>query len=389
MPWRQVSVVDQRREFVRLAMQEGANRRELCRRFGIHPDTGYKWLGRWQADQELADRSRRPHANPQRTNNAIEQRVLAVRDAHPAWGARKIVRCLEREGQRSPAFSTVHEILRRSDRIKAPAGGAVASQRFEMPAPNLLWQMDFKGWVRLGNDVQCHPLTVVDDHSRYDLCLQACADQRGDTVRDRLELTFRHYGLPEAFFVDNGTPWGDPSGERWTRFAVWLLKLGIHVIHSRPYHPQSRGKNERFHRTLNAEVFALRRFRDLAETQRAFDAWREVYNFERPHQALDQQVPASRYRPSLRSMPERLPAPEYDSHEIVRAVSTTKAYVSFKGRLWKVPQAFCGECHAIRPASDDGKYGVFFAAHQVATIDLTSGKSVGHVSEQVSVMSPD
>lgn len=388
MPWQEVSVVDQRREFVRLAMQEGANRRELCRRFGIHPETGYKWLGRWQAEQEVADRSRRPHSSPQRTGSAIEERVLAVRDAHPAWGARKIARCLEREGMSPPVVSTVHQILCRSGRIQAPSGGAVASQRFEMPAPNLLWQMDFKGWIRLGNDVQCHPLTVVDDHSRYDLCLQACADQRGDTVRERLERTFRHYGLPEAFFVDNGTPWGDPSGEHWTRFEVWLLKLGIRVIHSRPYHPQSRGKNERFHRTLNAEVLALRRFRDLAETQRAFDTWREVYNFERPHEALDQQVPASRYRPSKRPMPERLPEPEYDSHEIVRIVPATKAYVSFKGKPWKVPQAFRGERLAIRLTSDDGKYGVFFAAHQVATIDLTSAKSVGHVPEQVSAMSP-
>jgi transposase InsO family protein len=136
-----------------------------------------------------------------------------VRDAHPAWGARKIVRCLERENQSSPAFSTVHEILRRTGRIKAPVGGPVASQRFEKWAPNLLWQMDFKGWVRLGDNAQCHPLTVVDDHSRYDLCLQACADQRGGTVRDRLELTFRRNGLPEAFFVNNGSPWGDSSGE--------------------------------------------------------------------------------------------------------------------------------------------------------------------------------
>ena len=380
--------MDQRREFVRLANQEGANRRELCRRFGIHPETGYKWLSRWQADQDIADRSRRPHSSPQQTGSAIEERVLAVRDAHPAWGARKIARCLEREGLSSPAVSTVHQILRRSDRIKAPPGGTVASQRFEMAAPNLLWQMDFKGWIRLGNDAQCHPLTVVDDHSRYDLCLQACADQRGDTVRERLQGTFRHYGLPDAFFVDNGTPWGDPSGERWTRFEVWLLKLGIRLIHSRPYHPQSRGKNERFHRTLNAEVFALRRFRDLAETQRAFDAWREIYNFERPHEALDQQVPASRYQPSKRPMPERLPEPEYDSNEIVRTVPATKAYVSFKGDPWKVPQAFRGERLAIRPTSDDGKYGVFFAAHQVATIDLTSAKSVGHVPEQVSAMSP-
>jgi hypothetical protein len=208
-------------------------------------------------------------------------------------------------------------------------------------------------------------------------------------VRSRLERTFRHYGLPEAFFVDNGSPWGDPSGERWTRFSVWLLKLGITVIHSRPYHPQSRGKNERFHRTLAAEVFALRRFRDLAETQRAFDAWREVYNFERPHEALGQQVPASRYRPSHRSMPDRLPEVEYDSPEIVRRVSTTKAYISFKGRQWKVPQAFRGERLAIRPISTDGQFGIFFASHQVSTIDLTAGKSVGHVPGTVSAMSSD
>jgi transposase InsO family protein len=389
MPWREVSVMDQRREFVRLAMQEGANRRELCRRFNIHPDTGYKWLARWQADRDVADRSRRPHSSPGRTDCELEERILAVRDAHPAWGARKIAHCLGREGYHSPAVSTIHETLRRAGRIKPPVGGTAASQRFEMPAPNLLWQMDFKGWVRLGNDAQCHPLTVVDDHSRYDLCLQACADQRTDTVRSRLERTFRHYGLPEAFFVDNGSPWGDSSGERWTRFSVWLLKLGIAVIHSRPYHPQSRGKNERFHRTLAAEVFALRRFRDLAETQRAFDTWREVYNFERPHEALGQQVPASRYRPSQRSMPDRLPEVEYDSDAVVRRVSTTKAYVSFKGRLWKVPQAFRGERLAVRPISTDGQFGIFFASHQVATIDLTAGKSVGDVPGTLSAMSSD
>src|ERR1700759_2755568 len=114
MPWIEVSVMDQRREFVRLAMQEGANRRELCRRFGIHPDTGYKWLGRWKVDENLADQSRRPHSSPRQTDSAIEARVLAIRDAHPAWGARKIARCLEREGANSPAVSTMHQILCRS-----------------------------------------------------------------------------------------------------------------------------------------------------------------------------------------------------------------------------------------------------------------------------------
>lgn len=388
MPLYEVSVVDQRREFVRLAMQNGANRRELCRRFGIHWTTGYKWLDRARAGGDLTDGSRRPLSSPRQTSAACEAQVLALRDAHPAWGARKIASVMERTGRRVPAVSTIHEILRRHGRIKPAVGGPPATQRFEMPAPNMLWQMDFKGWVRLGNDVRCHPLTVVDDHSRYDLCLQACADQRSETVRDRLQTTFRHYGLPDAIFVDNGSPWSDSSGERWTRFSVWLLKLGIGVIRSRPYHPQSRGKNERFHRTLDAEVFALRRLRDLADAQDAFDAWREVYNFERPHEALGQQVPADRYQPSRRPLPDRLPAPQYDEQDIVRSVSTTKAYVQFRGRSWKVPQAFCGEQLAIRPLSSDGRYGVFFAAHQVATIDLTGGKSVDYVSEQVSTMSP-
>jgi transposase InsO family protein len=309
MPWREVSVMDERREFVRLAMQEGVNRRELCRRFGISADVGYKWLARQRAgDAELADRSRRPHASPRRSDAAIEARVLAVRDRHPAWGARKIAHCLERDGVPPPAFSTVHEILRRNGRIMPPPGGASQIyQRFEKEAPNLLWQMDFKGRMPLANGASCHALTMIDDHSRYALCVNACANEQSLTVQDQLTRTFRRYGLPDAFFVDNGSPWGDSSGSRWTGLRVWLLRLGVDVVYSRPYHPQSRGKNERFHRTLKAEVFALRRFRDLPDLQRAFDAWRTIYNLERPHEALAMAVPASRYHPSARSMPDSLP----------------------------------------------------------------------------------
>ena len=390
MPWREVSVMDERREFVRLALQEGANRRELCRRFGISPDIGYKWLSRWQlGDTDLASRSRRPHASPQHTGADLEAVILTVRDAHPAWGARKIASLLRRDGIRAPAISTIHAILSRHGRVVQPAGGPPASRRFEREAPNSLWQMDFKGWVRLADATLCHPLTVIDDHSRFSPCLDACADQRGVTVQSRLEKTFRRYGLPDAVFVDNGTPWGDPTGQRWTRFGVWLLKLGVNVLHSRPYHPQSRGKNERFHRTLVAEVFALERFQDLAAVQRAFDRWREIYNFDRPHEALNQEVPATRYRPGARAMPDRLPAVEYDEGEIVRRVSTTKDYVSFKGRLWKVPMAFRGERLAIRPKAEDGHYGVFFASHEVATIDLNESQAVSYVPEHPSAMSPD
>jgi transposase InsO family protein len=390
MPWREVSKMEQRREFVRLAMLEGANRRELCRRFGIHPDTAYKWLARWSGDETaLADRSRRPHSSPERTVAGIEAEVLAVRDAHPAWGARKIARCVQNAGLDCPAVSTVHEILRRHGRIVPAPGGAAAHVRFEKEAPNLLWQMDFKGWITLGDASRCHPLTIVDDHSRYVPCLKACANQQRSTVQSHMETTFRRYGLPDAIFVDNGSPWGDASHRHWTGLRVWLLKLGVELIYSRPYHPQGRGKNERFHRTLKDEVFAVKRFREMVSVQRALDDWREVYNFQRPHQALGMEVPASRYRPSPRPMPKRLPVITYGSHEIVRAVPATKDYISFKGRLWKVPEAFRGERVAIRPRGKDGQFAVCFASHQIATIDLTKPKGVGHVSEQVSAMSPD
>lgn len=371
MPWREVSVVDQRVEFVALARHGSSAHRELCRRFGISAKTGYKWLTRaaeGEADWPV-DRSRRPHDTPMRTDAAMEAAVLAVRDRHPAWGARKLRRCLERDGFAVPAASTVHAILVRHGRILPPARSA-AHCRFEHPAPNLVWQMDFKGRFPLRDRYWCHPLTMVDDHSRYALCLEACDNEQSGTVRGHLERTFRRYGLPDAFLVDNGSPWGDGPAQSWTRLGVWLLKLGVDVIHSRPYHPQTRGKNERFHRTLKAEVLALQTFRRMRDVQIAFDRWRHLYNHERPHQALSQEVPASRYRPSCRSMPDKLAQPDYEPGDIVRTVGTTKAYVSFKGRLWPVSKAFSGERVALRPLDIDGRYGIFFGARQIAGFDL-------------------
>ena len=371
MPWSEVSIMDQRREFVMFACCEGANVSELCRRFGISRQTGYKWLGRFGgADSDLADRSRRPLTQPARTPDHVEAAVLAVRDEHPAWGARKIARCLERAGVAPPAASTVHAILKRHGRVAPDARVSRAYGRFEKPAANLMWQMDFKGRVRIGDGNWCHPLTVLDDHSRYALCLQACDNQRGSTVQPLLAKTFRTYGLPDALYLDNGSPWGGGVPGQWTPLGVWLLKLGIRVIHGRPYHPQGRGKIERFHRSLKAEVFATRPFADLDQVQKHFDRWRAVYNAERPHQALKMKVPADRYEPSNRTMPKDLPPVDYDSDDIVRKVGTTKAYISFKNRLWKVPNAFLNERVAVRPRKRDGLYAVCFGATQIATIDL-------------------
>jgi transposase InsO family protein len=365
-----MSVADQRQEFVLLASLAGANKSALCERFGISRQTGHLWLRRFAAgERAFEDRSRRPLHSPRRLTDDLEARILAVRKVHPAWGARKIVAVLRRDGIAPPAASTVHAVLSRHGCI-APESPGGAYGTFERGAPNALWQMDFKGRVRLGCGQWLHPLTVIDDHSRFAVGLAACADQQTQTVQTRLEVTFRHHGLPEAIYVDNGSPWGGGRPGQWTPLRLWLLKLGIETIHSKPYHPQGRGKNERFHRSLAAEVFSLAPLVGFDDAQRAFDRWRHVYNRERPHQALDFVTPAERYRPSKRAFPATLPAPSYAPGEIVRRVGTTKAFVSFRNRLWRVPGAFLGETLAIRPRLPDGRFAICFGAHEIASFDL-------------------
>jgi transposase InsO family protein len=370
MVWKEMSVMDQREEFVRLASLEGANRRELCRRFGISAQTGYKWLGRASAGAGLADRSRRPSSSPKRTAEEMEKKVKAVRAEHPAWGARKIRWVLKDEGVRVPAVSTVHAVLKRHDLILPKQGGAPAHLRFEREEPNELWQMDFKGWSLLGNGAKLHPLTVIDDHSRYCPCLVACAEEREETVKTHLERAFQLHGLPRAFFVDNGPPWGDTQGGKWTSFKVWLMKLGVLLIHARSLHPQSRGKNERFHQSMDDEIFAMRPLGDYKDAQRAFDKWRDIYNHKRPHEGIGMKRPADRYRPSPRPMPDKLPEVEYGEGETVRKVPPQKPRISFKGRSWFVSKAFMGETVAIRPQEVDGTYGIYFGANLIKTIDL-------------------
>ena len=372
MPWREVSAVDLREEFVMLARREGINFRELCRRFTISPTTGYKWLGRYDAAgrEGLNDRSRRPHATPGRTPPAMEARIIALRDRHPAWGARKLARRLSDLGESGiPSLSTITEILRRHDRLDAGAAEKHrAFIRFEHAAPNDLWQMDFKGHVglRVG---RCHPLTLLDDHSRFSAGLEACADETAETVQERLVAIFRRYGLPWRMLMDNGAPWGDDADSPHTKLTVWLMGLGIAVSHGRPYHPQTQGKAERFHRSLLAEVLAGPPPADLAQCQRHFDAWRHVYNCERPHEGIGLDVPIKRYRPSPRPYPETLPRIEYDSADIVRRVDVN-GRISWCGRSFKVGKAFYRQRVAIRPTTRDGSFDVCFGAHPIASIDL-------------------
>ena len=375
MPWKESTPMSQRKEFVMLATVVDTNVSQLCNRFGISRKTGYKWRSRFQTGevQALADRSRRPHHSPQRSAANIEEQVLALRDEHPAWGGRKLrARLLALGHAKVPAASTITAILQRHQRITpAAAQQHQRFQRFEHPEPNDLWQMDFKGDFATAAG-RCHPLTVLDDHSRFALVLRACANQRTETVQHALTTVFRRYGLPWRMTMDNGLPWGVYLGGRcrWTRFTVWLLRLGIKVSHSRPFHPQTQGKDERFHRTLKVELLRDYAWRDLDECQQRFEQWREQYNCQRPHEALQLQVPAARYRLSVRPFPEQLPALEYPSDAIVRRVQKN-GLIYWHHQGYFVGEAFQGLDVALRPTNKDGWYEVYFCQQQVATLDLT------------------
>ena len=378
MPWKECDRMSLRLEFVTLASADGANVAELCRRFGISRKAGYKWIGRHRegGERALADRSRRPRRMRAPTPASVEAAVVAIRAEHPAWGGRKIKRRLEDLGHTDvPAASTITHILHRHDRITPEASDAATPwRRFERSAPNELWQIDFKGDVRTDDGRVCYPLTMSDDCTRYNLLLSACTDQVTATVRDRLTATFERYGQPDAMLMDNGTPWS--NGRRaggWSKLTVWLVRHDIRVIHGRPYHPQTQGKEERFHRTLNVELLRGRRYRDAPDMQRDFDRWRPIYNHQRPHEALDMDTPASRYMPSRRAFRRDPPPVEYDTSDRVRKVNAV-GQISVAGVTYKLSQAFAGQPVALRPTTDDGVWRVYYCRQPIGRIDQRTGE---------------
>ncbi|MDZ7865249.1 IS481 family transposase [Acidovorax sp.] len=379
MPWKACNTMTLKHEFVELARQEGANLRDLCRRFCISPTTAYKWLHRFeqQGDQGLADRSRKPLNSPAICSPEIQAAVIAVRTEHPTWGGRKINWRLQHLGGPAVAPSTINSILKRHGLITPEASEAAKPwQRFERDEPNALWQADFKGYFET-LEGRCSPLTMLDDHSRFNLALQACGKTATEVVQMHMTEVFRRYGLPAQINFDNGAPWGSPSAPgQLTALGVWLVQLGIRVSHSRPYHPQTNGKDERFHRTLQIEVLRGRCFESLDKVQQALDGWRTVYNHQRPHEALNGATPVTRYRPSKRAFPEQLSAPEYTSEDEVRTVDWN-GLLRFRGRRYKLSSALHRHQVGIRAKpGKDGCFEVFFAHHRCLVIDLTSTDAV-------------
>jgi transposase InsO family protein len=367
-------LIEQRYEFVTLASVPGANVAELCRRFGLSRDCAYKWLRRFKAGGKaaLADRSRRPKSSPRQLKAPREQLLIGLRHKHPTWGARTLLSRLATLGQKDlPAASTAHRVLVRHGLIETPSSkGHRPCQRFERAQPNELWQMDFKGHFGLANGQRCHPLTILDDHSRYALCLSACPGETDALVRPCLEETFRCYGLPQQILCDYGPPWGNGgSPERWTALGVWLLRLGIGLTHGRPRHPQTQGKDERFHRTLKADVISRQDLRDLLHAQQSFDGWRGIYNTERPHHAIGKVAPVTRYQLSSRRWPNQLPPIEYAAETIVRKVRSF-GVLTWQNRSFGIGRAFSGLPVGIEATATEGLYTVQFCHQLLGAIDL-------------------
>lgn len=367
MPWYEVSPMLQREHFYNLWLTEAHSVSSLCELFGISRKTGYKWIARGKTGQAgcFGDRSRRPHHSPNQTDLQMERAVVAMRKRYPDWNGRKLKKLLEDGGHSGvPAASTITEILRRHGLLTERGVTRKDCIRFEHEYPNALWQMDFKGHFALSRG-RCHPLTVLDDHSRFNLVLKACTQETREVVQYALQGAFERHGLPDRMCMDNGSPWGNKWPGRYTKLTVWLMDLDIRVLHSRPGHPQTQGKDERFHRTLKQELIRKRHFCNMRDCQRAFDAWQARYNYVRPHEALSLEVPAMRYRVSPRKYREWSEEFKYDDHSILRKVNRSGAF-SYRLEHCFIGEAFAGRWVEIKPTVLGDTFDVYYR-HQPIT----------------------
>jgi transposase InsO family protein len=373
MSWQESNRVDLRKEFVQQATKEGTNISDLCRRYNISRKTGYKWLDRYRygGNKLLIDQSTRPHYSPNELPKSLVERIISVREEHPRWGARKIHAILNSSGvEKLPAISTIHKVLEKHGYVNQGNKSVSHLQRFEHEAPNHLWQMDFKGHFEYEKG-RCHPLTILDDYSRFSIKLQACTHEDAKTVKPILIDTFRCYGLPERINVDNGNPWGSPLEQaKYTTLSIWLMRLGITISYSRPNHPQTNGKIERFHRTLKLEVLSNNYFRNISSIQRSFDRWRDVYNLERPHEGIGMKVPSIRYHPSYRHYPEKLAPVCYSEDYNVHKVDS-RGRICTQGRQLFVGTPFAKELVGLRQTNAGG-VEVYYCHQKLGQVALSS-----------------
>jgi putative transposase len=365
MPWSRTSPMDQKTQFIADYLRQRQSISELCTNFGISRKTGYKWIDRYLHDGPagLENRSTKPYTAPNRTLQHIVDALIELRTHHPSWGAGKLLAVIERRhrGWELPARSTACEILKRQGlvprkrtRRKIGHPGAPVSA---ILAPNDCWCADFKGQFKTMDGVYCYPLTITDGDSRFLLGCQALDSTRVEEAKPVFTRIFKEYGLPTRIRTDNGVPFATNTLARLSRLSAWWVRLGVLPELIEPGKPQQNGRHERMHRTLKAETTRPPSNSRLAQ-QRRFDHFRQEFNFERPHEALEMQTPASRYSASSRAMPDKLPPLDYPQSFEVR-------YVSANGgirwsRQWVNVSVTCAGEYVGLEEIDDGVWNVYF-----------------------------
>lgn len=374
MPWKETNAVKQRMLFVADWNHGHYSMTELCRRYGVSRKTGYKFLDRFDEEgpDGLRDYSRAPDTCPHRIDDAVARAIIAARKAHPSWGPRKLLEWLapRRPDLDLPAASTAGDLLARhglvNKRRRRSHWTHPGAPILETTHPNDVWTADFKGHFRTTDGTYCYPLTIVDHHSRYLLDCQALASVCMADSIPVFERLFKEVGLPRAIRTDNGAPFASTAIHGLCEMNVWWIKLGI--IHQRitPASPQENGAHERMHRTLKAET-TRPPGRSLRGQQRKFDRFRAEFNDERPHEAINQKPPASRWSPSRRAYPSKLPGPDYPGHFLVRFVSNAGA---FRFNTWQKHISKTLAQHYIGLEEiDDGIWALYFYDVRLGTLD--------------------
>lgn len=373
MPWRSKTVEKLREEFA-LSAKNRTNFSALCREFGITRKTGYKWLKRYTESESLADKSRTPNLIANKTPEATERLVVALRKDNPGWGAKKLKAALEREGFNIPCVKTVNNILNRygciapeeSDRHKPFI-------RFEKEHCNDMWQTDFKGEFKMADQKYCYPLNIFDDHSRFVIKTVPCSST-ANVVIPAFRAAFCEFGMPNSVLSDNGAQF---SGFRqgYTQFEKWLMNHDILPIHGRIKHPQTQGKIERFHRTMKDEFLKHTQIRDIADAEIQLGKWRDKYNNQRPHEALGMRCPADVYVPSGRIYSEEVNRYEYGGNYHVIKVNSW-GYVRFNKWQVYLSETMIDEYIEFRPHGSDESFVACYRNFKIAEFSTSDGRLI-------------
>jgi transposase InsO family protein len=374
MPWLETVPMDERERFITDHRRDLYTMADLCARYNVSRKTGYKWLDRMDEGGRaaLCDRSRAPHHCPHRIAPEVADLICEARQAHPGWGARKLLDWLapRHRGVDWPAPSTAGDLLVREGLVKKRRRRRPHHHPGAVPptthAPNDLWTADFKGHFRTRDGLYCYPLTIADQHTRYLLTCQGLLTTKGQGVRPVFTQAFRAFGLPQAIRTDNGVPFASCGIHGLSQLNVWWMRLGIQHQRIRPASPQENAAHERMHRTLKADAIRPPRG-SLAAQQRAFNTFRTEFNEERPHEFLNGHPPASRYRRSPRPYPERLAPIDYPGHFIVKRVTNAGTF-RLKHRLLFIANAL-KQHHIGLEEVDDGIWSIYFCRVLLARLD--------------------